>query len=64
MSQMKTAVENDYASDYVKKGSKNIRFSRDIFLYSHIDKRAKPKEQSSSHVSSSGKTHGGGGGKF
>lgn len=65
LSAMKTAVRNNYARDYMKPGSKVITESRDIFLYSHITKRAKPKESDSgSHTSSSGRTHGGGGGKF
>ena len=61
---MKTAVENDYAANYVKPGSKQLTMSRDIFLYSHITKTEKPKNNSGSHNSSSGRTHGGGGGSF
>ena len=54
------------ADDYVAKGSMRLTTSRDLFLYSHVDKREKPKSSSgsSTHVSSSGTTHGGGGGKF
>lgn len=54
------------ADDYVAKGSMRLTTSRDLFLYSHVDKREKPKSGSgsSTHVSSSGTTHGGGGGKF
>ena len=54
------------ADDYVAKGSMKLTTSRDLFLYSHIDRREKPKSSSGSttHVSSSGTTHGGGGGKF
>jgi len=62
--QMKTAVENDYARNYVKPGSKRLDVSRDIFLYSNIVKTEKPKNDSGSHKSSSGRTHGGGGGSF
>ena len=62
--QMKTAVENDYAQNYVKPGSKRLDVSRDIFLYSNIVKTEKPKNDSGSHKSSSGRTHGGGGGSF
>lgn len=65
LSAMKTAVKNEYAGDYMKPGSKVLTNSRDIFLYSHITKTEKPKNNSSgSHTSSSGRTHGGGGGKF
>lgn len=64
LAKMKTAVENDYAANYVKAGSKRLELSRDIFLYSHITKTAKPKNESGSHQSSSGRTHGGGGGSF
>ncbi len=65
LAQMKTAVSNDYAADYIRPGSKNITASRDIFLYSHITKTEKPKNNTSgSHTSSSGRTHGGGGGSF
>ena len=64
LSKMKTAVENDYAADYVKPGSKRLDYSRDIFLYSHITKTEKPKNDSGNHKSSSGRMHGGGGGSF
>ena len=64
LSKMKTAVENDYAANYVKNGSKRLDFSRDIFLYSNITKTERPKNDSGSHKSSSGRTHGGSGGSF
>ena len=64
LSKMKTAVENDYVANYIKPGSKRLTMSRDIFLYSHIMKTEKPKNNSESHTSSSGRTHGGGGGSF
>lgn len=60
---MKTAVENNCAENYIKQGSKQINVSRDIFLYSHVTRTAKPKNNSS-HTSSSGRSHGGGGGSF
>ena len=63
LAKMKTAVENNYAANYVKNGSKRLDFSRDIFLYSNITKTERPKNESS-HKSSSGRTHGGGGGSF
>ena len=64
LKKMKTAVENDYATNYVKPGSMNISVSRDLFLYSRITKTEKPKESSGTHTSSSGRTHGGRGGSF
>ena len=64
LKKMKTAVENDYASNYMKPGSMNISFSRDLFLYSNITKTEKEKSDSRTHTSSSGRTHGGSGGSF
>ena len=64
LKKMKTAVENDYAANYVKPGSMNISVSRDLFLYSRITKTERPKESSGAHTSSSGRTHGGRGGSF
>lgn len=61
---MKTAVENNYAANYIKPGSMNITASRDLFLYSRITKTEKPKSSSGTHTSSSGRTHGGRGGSF
>ena len=61
---MKTAVENDYAANYMKPGSMNLTMSRDLFLYSRITKTEKPKGGSDTHTSSSGRTHGGRGGSF
>lgn len=64
LKKMKTAVENDYATNYMKPGSMNISVSRDLFLYSRITKTERPKESSGTHTSSSGRTHGGRGGSF
>lgn len=64
---LKTVRFQSAASDYVKANSMNVTESSDLFLYTHVDRQAKPKETdggSSTHVSSSGTTHGGGGGKF
>lgn len=62
------SVEWKSAGNYVKDGSLKVTESKDIFLYSHIDRQRKPEESSSSststHTSSSGASHGGGGGKF
>ena len=55
------------AANYMKEGSLNVGYSRDFFLYRHIDRTEKEKKSSggsSTHTSSSGNTYGGGGGKF
>ena len=64
LKKMKTAVENDYAANYMKPGSMNITVSRDLFLYSTVTRTEKPKSNSGTHTSSSGRTHGGRGGSF
>lgn len=70
---LKTVRFQPAASNYVKQGSLNLTNSQDIFLYTHVDRRPRPKDTSSggsrsggssTHTSSSGSTHGGGGGKF
>ena len=65
---LKTVRFQPAASNYVKQGSFNLTNSRDIFLYTHVDRRPRPKDTSSggssTHTSSSGSTHGGGGGHF
>ena len=64
LSAMKTAVKEDNAGNYMKPGSMSMDFSRDIFLYSTMTKTEKPKSDSGSHTSSSGRSHGGKGGSF
>lgn len=64
LKKMKTAKENNYAENYIKHGSMNISVTRDLFLYSRITKTEKPKSNSGTHTSSSGRTHGGRGGSF
>ena len=65
-SKLKTVTQQARADDYMIPGSLQLTHSRDLFLYTHIDRREKPKESSgsSTHTSSSGTRHGGGGGKF
>lgn len=68
-SKMKSVRRKSGASDYMKPGSMDITKSRDLFLYTHLDRKKIPKNNNSSggsstHTSSSGTTHGGGGGKF
>lgn len=68
--QLKTVQGQSKADDYVKSGSMKLTKQDDLFLYQHVDRREKPKENkdtsggSRTHTSSSGRTHGGGGGKF
>lgn len=64
LARMKTAVKDDNAANYMKSGSMSLDFSRDIFLYSTVTKTEKPKSNSDSHTSSSGRSHGGQGGSF
>lgn len=68
---LKTISSQSGADNYVKKDSMNLTKKNDLFLYRHIDRKEKPKDNdsnnsggSSIHTSSSGETHGGGGGKF
>ncbi len=65
-SKLKTVRAKSAANDYVKKGSMVVTVSRDLFLYRTIHRVARPKNNGSgsSHRSSSGRSHGGGGGKF
>lgn len=64
--QLKTVHQQTKADAYVVAGSLQLNVSRDLFLYTKLDKREKTKSSSgsSTHTSSSGTTHGGGGGKF
>lgn len=60
------------ADDYVEANSFVLTDQRDLYLYSHVSRRVKPKQSSSgggsggsrTRTSSSGSTHGGSGGKF
>lgn len=65
-STMNTKVAQRSAINYTVTNSYHLRNNLDLYLYSNISKRARPKENSGSttHRSSSGNTHGGRGGKF
>lgn len=70
-SKLKTVYRQAAASNYIRAGSMNLTDCRDIFLYNKVSRVARSQESSgrsggsaSSHTSSSGRTHGGGGGKF
>lgn len=69
--QLKTAVKQFGAKSYIKPGSLNVSYSRDIYLYKNVTKHKIESSSgrgsgggSSIHTSSSGRSHGGGGGKF
>lgn len=67
---LKSVKQQAAAASYVKANSMHITENRDMFLYNTVTRTEKPKSSgsnsggSSTHVSSSGRTHGGGGGKF
>lgn len=63
---LKSVRAQTAANSYVKSGSMNITESRELFLYNTVTKAAKTTTSSGNgtHTSSSGKTFGGGGGKF
>lgn len=62
---LKTVRFQNNARDYVRGGSMNVTVSRDLYLFSTVTRRAKPKSNSSGGGrSSSGRSYGGGGGKF
>ncbi len=66
---MKPPVAQSYASNYVMRDSFALTESSDVFLYTSLSKTPRPKQTgryggSSTHVGSSGRSHGGGGGRF
>lgn len=71
-SSMKTTKKQHDASDYLMQGSYHLNTQRDLFLYRRVTKTAKPQNNggsgrgggSSVHRSSSGRSHGGRGGRF
>ncbi len=62
-SKLKSVASRSRASDYLKTGSLNVTEARDIFLYRQVT-RTEKQSSSSSHTSSSGKSHSGVGGSF
>ncbi len=67
--QLKSVEPDLGASNYIDKNSLNITTSQQDFIRSIVNKVERPKEEkesggSSTHTSSSGRTHGGSGGKF
>lgn len=63
-SQMKSVRQQNTAADYVRPGSMQMTSQRDIFLYSHVTRRAKPKNNSSPGGGCSGGSRGGAGGRL
>ena len=65
-SSMNTKRKQSGAGDYLKRDSFHLRVHRDMYLYSRVTKRPRPKDNggSSVHHSSGGRSHGGGGGRF
>ncbi|MBE5997809.1 MAG: TPM domain-containing protein [Lachnospiraceae bacterium] len=70
---LKTVKRQQNAAEYVRRDSMRMRVSRDDFMYRNVTRTARPKETdrdsgshggSTTHISSSGHTHGGSGGKF
>lgn len=62
-SQLKSVRRNDTAAEYIRQGSMVVTESRDLFLYRNVTKVKKAENNSSksgAHISSSGRTHGGG----
>ena len=63
-SSMNTKRKQRSAADYLMPGSYHLRTRQDIFLYSNVTKTPRQQSTSSTHGSSSGRIHGGGGTKF
>ncbi len=68
---LKSIRPQSTADIYIKRDSMHITKRNDLFLYRHIDRIKKPENNqanhsrvSNTHTSSSGRTHGGRGGKF
>ena len=63
---LKSVRSKHQAADYVRPGSMKVTQATEFFLYSNVKRIPKPQSTSGSgtHFSSSGRSHGGGGGKF
>jgi len=64
--QLKTVVKKVKADKYITANSLQVTGSQDLFLYTQVERKEKPKSSSGSttHTSSSGTTHGGSGRSF
>ncbi len=62
------SVQKEELADYYIVGEPNVQGGNDIFLYTNVTRTQKPKERSnggsSTHISSSGVSHGGSSGSF
>ncbi|MCI8497257.1 MAG: TPM domain-containing protein, partial [Clostridiales bacterium] len=69
-SKLKSVRSQPQAGSYIKSGSMKITDSTELFLYRNVTRREKPTNTSSrsrgssTHVSSSGRSHGGSSGRF
>ncbi len=62
--QLKTVRAQAGAESYLREGSMVLTQNRDLFLYRNVARTAKQKNNSSTHTSSSGNSHGGRSGGF
>ncbi len=66
--QLISVKKNDNANSYVREGSLNLTVNSDRFLYKNVSKTVRQSSSSSrgtsTHRSSSGRSHGGGGRRF
>ena len=66
--QLKSVGRKTGAADYTRAGSLNVTNAAEFFLYSHVDRRERPKDNdnggSTTHTSSSGVEHSGSSYKF
>ena len=66
--QLKSVAPNESAADYMVPGSMHLTKEREFFLYHTVHRTERPQNDSdggsNTHVSSSGATHSGRGGKF
>ena len=67
--QMNNVQVRQEASDYMKRNQVRMTQQKDLFLYSNISRRLKPQDSGNrsgggGHIGSSGRSHGGGGGRF
>lgn len=67
-STMNTKKPQRSAGNYETEGTYHLRTHQDLFLYSNVSKRPRPQNNSSGggsvHLGSSGRSHGGRGGRF
>lgn len=68
-SQLKSVKISTEAREYMKTDTLSVTKHSDRFLYKNVSRTAKPKNNTSSrgggvHIGSSGRSHGGGGGRF